>query len=267
MASSELTTFDHLEICMGTIFRFAGRSALSPLETQTLITQACEILHEADRIFSLYKPESPLSRLARGETSVRELPPVVEEIWNECDAWQKATEGWFNAMTPQNTFDPSGVVKTWAAKRSAEYLVQAGITDFTLNAGGDVWLSQDLTSETDWRIAISKPVSIAAPDAGVLTVIDLKDTGYRAMATSGSAERGNHIWDPKSPGKTAPTELVQVSVVAEDLVTADVWATAAFAEGIRAVEHLNKIEGIEALFVSASGELAATDGFTALFAK
>jgi thiamine biosynthesis lipoprotein len=58
-----------------------------------------------------------------------------------------------------------------------------------------------------------------------------------------------------------------VSVVANDLVTADVWATAAFAEGIRAVEHLNKIEGIEALFVSASGELAATDGFAALFAK
>jgi thiamine biosynthesis lipoprotein len=259
--------FEHVEICMGTTFRFAGRSPLSELETQTLIDQACGILHEADRIFSLYKPESPLSRLARGETSVRELPPVVEEIWNECDAWQKATDGWFNAMTPQNTFDPSGVVKTWAAKRAAEYLVQAGITDFTLNAGGDVWLSQELSSDTDWRIAISKPISISAPDAGVLTVIDLKGTGYRAMATSGSAERGNHIWDPKSPGKTAPTELVQVSVVAEDLVTADVWATAAFAEGIRAVEHLNKIEGIEALFVSASGELAATDGFAELFAK
>lgn len=267
MNESVVFEFDHVEICMGTTFRFAGRSSLGPLETQTLITQACEILHEADRIFSLYKPDSPLSRLARGETSVRELPPVVDEIWNECDAWQKATDGWFNAMTPQNTFDPSGVVKTWAAKRAADYLVQAGITDFTVNAGGDVWLSQELTSDTDWRIAISKPVSIAAPDAGVLTVIDLKDTGYRAMATSGSAERGNHIWDPKSPGKTAPTELVQVSVIAEDLVTADVWATAAFAEGIRAVEHLNKIQGIEALFVSASGELAATDGFSSLFAK
>ena len=252
---------------MGTTFRFAGRSSLSEVETQNVIEQACEILHEADRTFSLYKPESPLSRLARGETSVRELPPVVDEIWNECDAWQKTTDGWFSAMTPQNTFDPSGVVKTWAAKRAAEYIVLAGIDDFTLNAGGDVWLSNKLTSNTDWRIAISKPVSIASPDAGVLTVIDLKNTDYLAMATSGSAERGNHIWDPKSPGKSAPTELVQVSVVARDLVTADVWATAAFAEGIRAVEHLNKIEGIEALFVSASGELAATDGFAALFAK
>lgn len=267
MNSNILTTFEHVEVCMGTTFRFAGRSAFSQVEIQNVLSQACEILHEADRTFSLYKPESPLSRLARGETSVRELPPVVDEIWNECDAWQKITDGWFSAMTPQNTFDPSGVVKTWAAKRAAEYIVQAGIDDFTLNAGGDVWLSNKLTSEIDWRIAISKPISIASPDAGVLTVLDLKNTDYLAMATSGSAERGNHIWDPKSPGKSAPTELVQVSVVAKDLVTADVWATAAFAEGIRAVEHLNKIDGIEALFVSTNGELAATDGFQALFAK
>ena len=208
--------FEHVEVCMGTTFKFSGRSELTESETQKVIAQACEILHEADRTFSLYKPESPLSRLARGETTVRELPPVVEEIWNECDAWQKITNGWFNAMTPQNTFDPSGVVKTWAAKRAAEYILQAGITDFSMNAGGDVWLSDGLTQDREWRIAISKPVSITADDAGILTVIDLKNTGYRAMATSGSAERGEHIWNPKAPGKTAPTELVQVSVVAND---------------------------------------------------
>lgn len=261
------TAFDHVEECMGTTFRFAGRSPLSEVETANVIATACEILHEADRTFSLYKPESPLSRLARGETSVRELPPVVEEIWNECDAWQKTTDGWFSAMTPQNTFDPSGVVKTWAAKRAAEYVEQAGITDFTLNAGGDVWLAAGLTVERDWRIAISKPISIASADHGILTVIDLKNTGYRAMATSGSAERGEHIWNPKAPGKTAPTELVQVSVVAKDLVVADVWATAAFAEGVRAVHHLNQIDDIEALFILADGELAATDGFADLFAS
>jgi thiamine biosynthesis lipoprotein len=98
-------------------------------------------------------------------------------------------------------------------------------------------------------------------------VIDLQATAFRAMATSGSAERGEHIWNPKSPGKTAPTELVQVSVVARDLVTADVWATATFAEGVRAIEHLNKIEGLEALFILSNGELAATENFALLFAK
>lgn len=252
---------------MGTVFRFAGRSELDEIETGNLIEQACEILHEADRIFSLYKPESPLSQLSRGEISVAECPPVVDEIWDECEVWEKATDGWFSPFTPQNTFDPSGIVKTWAAQRSAEYLLAHGITDLTLNAGGDVWLADNLSSERDWRIGISKTVTIASADAGVLTVIDLAGTDYRAMATSGSAERGAHIWNPKAAGKTAANELLQVSVVARDLVTADIWATAAFAEGQRAVTHLNRIDGIEALFVLANGDLAATDGFVALFAK
>jgi thiamine biosynthesis lipoprotein len=51
------------------------------------------------------------------------------------------------------------------------------------------------------------------------------------------------------------------------LVTADVWATAAFAEGERAIEHLNRIDDIEALFVYEDGQLAATNGFVNLFAK
>ena len=260
-------TFEHIEVCMGTTFRFAGRSNFNEFETNDLIHRACEILHEADRTFSLYKPDSPLSQLSRGETRVADCPPVVGEIWDACEEWEKRTDGWFSAMTPQNTFDPSGVVKAWAAKRAAEYIYEAGIKDFTMNAGGDVWLSKDLSADLDWRIAISKPISIASPDAGVLTVIDLKDTKFRAMATSGSAERGQHIWNPKAAGKEAPTELVQVSVVADDLITADVWATAAFAAGIRGIALLNAAPGIEALFVLANGDLAATDNFAQLFAK
>ncbi len=259
--------FQHVEVCMGTTFRFAGRSSLTKSETQAAITQACEILHEADRTFSLYKPESPLSQLARGETSVAKCPPVVNEIWEACDAWEKTTSGWFSAMTPQNTFDPSGIVKTWAANAAAEYLLQAGVHDFTLNAGGDVWLSDQLTLDRDWRIAISKPISIASPEHEVLTVVDLKNTEFHAMATSGSAERGNHIWNPKAPGKESPTDLVQVSVVARDLVTADVWATAAFAAGSLGVDLLNNVDDVEALFILANGDLAATQKFAGLFAR
>ncbi len=252
---------------MGTVFQFRGKTKLDEADAGICIKQACAILHEADLTFSLYKPESPLSQLSRGEISVAHCPPVVGEIWDECEGWEKATDGWFSPFTPQHTFDPSGIVKTWAAKRAAEHLLDRGITDFTLNAGGDVWLSDDLSVARDWRIGISKTVSIASAEAGVLTVIDLAGTEFRAMATSGSAERGAHIWNPKAAGKTAANELLQVSVVARDLVTADIWATAAFAEGRLAVSHLNSIEGIEALFVLANGELAATNGFAALFAK
>jgi thiamine biosynthesis lipoprotein len=259
--------FEHIELAMGTGFSFRGRSSLSDSDTSIILNQACAILHEADLIFSLYKPESPLSRLALGEISVAECPPVVSEIWDACEAWEKTTDGWFSAFTAEHTFDPSGLVKTWAANRAAEYVLEQGITDFTFNAGGDVLIADGVTEAIDWRMGISKPVSIAADGAGVLTVVDLHRTPFRAMATSGSAERGAHIWNPKEGGREPAGVFSQVSVIARDLVTADVWATAAFAEGERAIEHLNRIEDLEALFVYADGQLAATNGFANLFAK
>lgn len=263
----EPKAFEHIELAMGTGFSFHGRSSLSDSDTSIILNQACAILHEADLIFSLYKPESPLSRLARGETSVAECPPVVNEIWQACEAWEKTTDGWFSAFTAEHTFDPSGLVKTWAAKRAAEYVLEQGITDFTLNAGGDVMIADGVTEAIDWRMGISKPVSIAADGAGVLTVVDLHRTPFRAMATSGSAERGAHIWNPKAGGREPAGDFIQVSVIARDLVSADVWATAAFAEGERAIKHLNRIDDLEALFVYADGQLAATNGFAQLFAK
>lgn len=247
---------------MGTVFTFKVRGDIS----EQLLRSATDELHRADRIFSLYKPQSPLSALARGETSVDQLDPVVDLVWNECEKWEQITDGWFKAFTPQNTFDPSGLVKTWAAENAANKLIDAGVTDFTLNAGGDVLIADGVTDPTDWRIAIGRPVSIASEDAGVLTVFDLRNTQMHAVATSGSVERGDHIWNPKNPG-AVQHELLQVSVIAKDLVTADVWATAAFAEGITAIQRLNQQPDVEALFVMRDGSLAGTDAIVPLFAK
>lgn len=258
--------FEHTELCMGTAFRFAGNSPLSQAETQTALSEAVAKLHDADQIFSLYKPESPLSKLARGETSVAKCPAVVDEVWNLCEQWERTTEGWFSPFTPEHTFDPSGLVKTWAAQASIDVFLDAGIIDFTLNAGGDVFIGPAVTDPIQKKLGIHKPVSIAADDAGVLTVIDLAGTDFNALATSGIAERGAHIWNPRNPDRK-PKDLLQVSVVADDLVKADVWATAAFAAGMQGVALLNAVPNLEALFVLASGDLAATDGFINLFAK
>ena len=130
--------FERLVECMGTVFVFRGRTSVSDAVLEEALLSAENSLHKADSIFSLYKPQSPLSQLARGETSVAKCPPVVDEVWNLCEEWEKRTGGWFKAFTPQNTFDPSGLVKTWAAEFAARALLAAGIEDFTMNAGGDI---------------------------------------------------------------------------------------------------------------------------------
>jgi thiamine biosynthesis lipoprotein len=245
---------------MGTVFTFQGRTQLSEVELGEAITASCALLHEADEIFSLYKPDSPLSRLARGETSVAKCPPAVEAVWNLCEDWEKATDGYFSPFTLEHTFDPSGLVKTWAAQRAIDALVRKGVSDFTLNAGGDIWLSDELTDSKDWKVGIGKPVTVASEEAGLLTVVNLQNTEFRAIATSGSAERGEHIWNPQSASMVSGN-LVQVSILTRDLVAADVWATACFAQGESAIDRIAREPGIEGLFVFADGRVDGTDGF------
>ena len=251
---------------MGTVFRFVGRTDLNASKA---IDAAIAILHEADSIFSLYKPDSPLSKLARGEISATECDPVVSEIWDLCEKWTQDTQGWFTAFTREHTFDPSGVVKTWAANLAAEKLEQHGIKDFAMNAGGDIRLSSEITSGVAKQIGISKPITIASPDAGVLTVVNLNGTEFMAVATSGTAERGEHIWNPKH-GSIFANEIAQLTVVAKDIVTADVWATALFASGNNAIEIAEKynLENIDnqiaVIAVALDGDLAATKNFSSL---
>lgn len=259
--------------CMGTVFMFKGASPLSEADTLSALQSAGAALDNADATFSTYKPESPVALLAAGKQTLADCPPEVAEVWNECEAWEKTTDGWFSPFTPEHTFDPSGLVKTRAARQSCELLNAAGFTNYTLNAGGDIYLANGILSDTDWRVAIHKPVSIASTEAGVLTVLDLKGSQYRAVCTSGKAERGDHIWDPKTYEFARNAEFTQVTVLAHDLVTADVWATAIYAAGQRgfalACDHndAHPEDELGVLGVDRDGQVFGTPNLGSLIAQ
>jgi thiamine biosynthesis lipoprotein len=71
-----------------------------------------------------------------------------------------------------------------------------------------------------WRVGIEDPDD----PSRVLAVVPVRQG---AVATSGLAHRGAHITDART-GRV-PTEVASVTVVADDLVRADLDATAAFA--------------------------------------
>ena len=138
--------------------------------------------------------------------------------------------------------DTDGVVKGWAASRAAGVLRSRGVSDFCLNAGGDVVVGGSPGDGAGWNVGIRSPSDPARMWA-VLSVTDC------AVATSGAYERGRHIVDGRT-GLPA-TGLASVTVVADDLTTADVLATAVFALGPDGVGW--------AMAHGATGVLALTD--------
>lgn len=111
-----------------------------------------------------------------------------------------------------------------------------------------------------------RPGSAEPWKAGVVDTADRRTliTGYAlggagrhtAIATSGSAERGEHIWRVGSG-----VEFVQVTVAAADIVTADVLATAIVAGGIRMLDRAADDWDVAVLAIRADGSMLATPSF------
>lgn len=219
---------------MGTVFLLQIEDEFSEFELNRLCEAALEIISDADQKFSLYKEDSELSKLNRGEIDWSHASNQQHLIKAQSDYWQVQTGGNFNANSNQG-YDPSGIVKTWAAQNAANFLQANGVSRFTLNAGGDIYLSGGFSNPLLGRVGISKLVSIATQGAGAALVVDLNQSNFKAVCTSGSVERGAHIW-----GQTI--EFKQATVIGTDLVEADVWATALIAGGEGAFSLLQKTQ-------------------------
>jgi len=197
--------------------------------SQRAATAAVDQLHRdliwADEVFSLFKEDSQLSRLNRGELAIDECEPEVLEVLQTCEWYRSHTLGAFDARRSDH-LDPTGIVKGWAVARAVDALDQLRAAAWMVGAAGDVLVSGE---GHVWTLGIADPRVSGDPSAG--PVIDVVALGgkRRALATSGVAHHGRHIWDPAT-GEGAQHYL-QVSVVGPDLVTADAWATAIAAGG------------------------------------
>ena len=251
---------------MGTVFRFSIADAVDQDRVKNDVVLASSVLVDADNRFSLYKPDSETSRLNSGDLSWAKASPVQLEVQRLVAGWKDKTGEFFNAVSPSGIYDPSGLVKTWAATNAALFLEANGYRDFTLNAGGDVYLGPKVKTEPLNRVGLSNLKSIAAKDASVNMILDLAGTAYRSVATSGSSERGDHIWGKENSGKS---EYLQATVVATDLVTADIWATALISGGAQALARFEKMVSQDqavAVTTSFDGKISSTAGFARVLA-
>ncbi len=228
---------------MGMPFLIEVHAPQSEQDAAAAVRRFHDALLRADDVFSLFKEDSELSRLHRGELTVDECEPEMLEILQSCEWYRGATLGGFDARRA-NQLDPSGIVKGWAVAKGATAFDQLGASAWMVGASGDILVSKGGPS---WRVGIADPRVKGDPTG--TPVIDVVTLGgrLRALATSGSAQHGDHIWDPIT-GEGA-RHYLQVSVVADDMVHADAWATA-IAAGGETVLSAALDAGFEALVIT-----------------
>jgi FAD:protein FMN transferase len=215
------------------------------------VEPAFDWLREVDAVFSTYRDDSDISRLDRGELTLAECRPEVDEVLTRCLVLGRATGGFFS-VRPAGRLDPSGFVKGWALDGAAKRLAATGARSFCINAGGDVVARGRPAPDRLWRVGIRHPTE---PDrlAAVVAVEDL------AVATSGEYERGAHIVDPHTG--EPPTGLLSVTVVGPDPATADAYATAAFAMGADGPAWTASLTGYDAFCITGEHRVLSTPGF------
>ena len=222
----------------------AGEAAV-----EAAMQAAFDFLRWVDQTFSTYKPDSQISRINAGELVEARADEVVREVLAACEEMRRRTEGYFDIHRPGGRIDPSGYVKGWAIRGAAAKLEDTGLRNYFVEAGGD------LQVRGSRRVGIRNPLNRRE----VVKVLAVTDG---AVATSGTYERGEHIYDPHTGGPA--TELASMTVVGPDIVTADVFATAAFAMGTRGAEWV-ATQGLECYAIGHDGQATFTPGLRQYF--
>ncbi|MEA2219992.1 MAG: FAD:protein transferase [Solirubrobacteraceae bacterium] len=215
-----------------------------------ILDAAFDWLRLVDATFSTYKADSEISRLSRGELTISQCRPEVDEVLTRCARLHEETAGHFSVRAT-GELDPSGFVKGWAVGRAADILGAAGARNFSINAGGDVVLRGRPAARESWRIGIRHPLR-PRKLAAVLAGEDL------AIATSGEYERGAHVIDPHT-GRP-PVGLLSATIVGPDLATADAYATATFAMGDGGPAWAAGLIGYETLCITTDEVMLSSPG-------
>ena len=219
---------------------------------------------QVDDLFSTWRPDTEIMRIARGDLSVEHASSLVRDVLALSEQMRLESNGAFDIsfggraqVAPRPglaPLDPSGIVKGWAVARAGEILRAAGASCFFVNAGGDVVAcGSPVDSHSGWRVGIQHPWERDRV-AAVLAVTD------RAVATSGRYERGDHVFDPRSG--LAAVDVASVTVVGPDLAVADAYATAAVVLGPEeGMQWLATRAGYEGMGITESREVLLTPGF------
>ena len=219
--------------------------------TQNDLDEVFTYFVSVDDTFSTYKATSEISKINRGELVAAEYSGSMREILALSEQTKKDTYGYFDILH-DGIYDPSGIVKGWAIQNAAHMLSAWGFQHFYIDAGGDIQVAGNKDGHP-WRIGIRNPFK----STEYVKVLTLTNQG---VATSGTAIRGQHIYDPYNRN-TPLLDIASITVIGPNVYDADRFATAAFAMGKRGIQFIEKLVDFEGYMIGANAIAEFTSGF------
>lgn len=223
-----------------------------PAATPEALEKIFAYFHTVDERFSPFKATSEVSARNRPGEKENDASADMKDILMLAEKTKRETNGYFDVMTPEGIFNPSGIVKGWAIWHAADLLRTAGFENFFVDAGGDIQPYGTNAEGEKWRVGIRNPFK----DDEIVKAIFVKDEG---VATSGTYVRGEHIYDPKT--RKPANEIVSLTVVGPNVLEADRFATGAFAMGKQGIHFIEELAGFEGYMIDNNGIATMTSGF------
>ena len=174
---------------------------------------------------------------------------------------------------PDVEINVAAIAKGYGIDAMAKVLTDAGIENYLVEVGGDLVTKGQNDKGTPWRIGIETPE--VGLQGSVQRVIGLSGMG---MATSGDyrnfferdGERYSHLLDPNT-GRPVTHATTSATVLAENAMLADAWATAMLVLGVERGLAIAERHGVAVFFISRDRQaqsptyiLQESSAFTAL---
>jgi len=150
-----------------------------------------------------------------------------------------------NIVKPAVTFiDFNAIAKGYGVDVIANFIKGKGVSNYLVEIGGEINASGINTEkQKPWKVGVESPHFDGTQS--IFKAISLKNEAmatsgtYRKFKTDENGNRYSHIIDTKT-GFPSKTNLLSISVIADNCMTADAYATAFKAMGVNGVQEFLK---------------------------
>jgi FAD:protein FMN transferase len=156
---------------------------------------------------------------------------------------------------PGMRIDVNAIAQGFSVDVVCEYLSGLKIRNYLVEIGGEIRTRGESPRGDDWKVGIDKPVEGSVlPGQNLQEVVRLAG---KSLASSGNyrkfydveGEKVVHTIDP-STGYTKPSNLLSVTIITDECMTADAYSTTCMVLGLEESKvFVESLDGVEALFI------------------